>query len=276
MQREKARMPSTDTSPQRKPPLPREVLRHVIELSLWVGQLLLQHGAETQLVEETVHRLGTGLGCDWLDILVSPNAILITASSGEEFRTKTRRVVSMGVNMTIVASVVDMTRRVTLGELDRLEVDAELHRISATPHAYHRYVVVGMVGLACAAFSRLFGGDLPVFLVTLLASSCAMWVRQEMNRRHFNMYIVVIATAFVAGMIASLAPRLHVGEQPTLALVSCVLLLVPGVPLINAAEDLLKGHVVTGLVRGITGTLIVLCIALGLLLAMALAGVNGL
>lgn len=47
-------------------------------------------------------------------------------------------------------------------------------------------------------------------------------------------------------------------------------------PLINAAEDLIKGHMVIGLVRGASGMIVSLAIALGLLLAMTLAGVPGL
>jgi Uncharacterized conserved protein len=86
-----------------KDALEREELRDVIDLSLWAGQLLLQHGAEAERVEETVHRLGTALGCDWLDVLVSPNAIIATTSSGPEFRTKVRRVVGMRVDMTVVS-----------------------------------------------------------------------------------------------------------------------------------------------------------------------------
>lgn len=267
---------SLPDQPTDKPPLDYEELRDVIDLSLMAGQLLLQHGAETQQVEETIHRLGTDLGCNWLDILVSPNAIIITAISGEEFRTKTRRVSSLGVNMSIVTEVRRLRRRVTRKELDRFALRVELNKIAASQSHYNRWVVVVMVGLACAAFSRLFGADWPSFFVTFAASSTAMFVRQELNRRRFNMFLVVIVTAFVAGIIASLATRFQVDSQPSLALASSVLLLVPGVPLINAAEDMIKGHMVTGIVRGVTGGIIALCIALGLLIAMAVMGVRGL
>ena len=267
---------ASDHTPSTKPPLSYEELRDVIDLSLMAGQLLLQHGADTQKVEETIHRLGTDLGCDWLDILVSPNAIIITASSGAEFRTKVRRVSSLGVNMSIVTEVIRLRRRVTRREVDRHELRSELKRITASHSHYNRWVVVFMVGLACAAFSRLFGAEWPSFFVTFGASAAAMFVRQELNRRRFNLFLVIIATAFVAGIVASIAPRFQIDSQPTLALASSVLLLVPGVPLINAAEDMIKGHFVTGVVRGITGGIVALCIALGLLLAMALMGVRGL
>jgi uncharacterized membrane protein YjjP (DUF1212 family) len=266
----------SSTATNGKTPLSHEALRDVIDLSLWAGQLLLQFGADTQQVEETVHRLGTALGCNWLDILVSPNAIIITATSGLEFRTKVRRVVSMGVNMTIVTEVMNLHTRVASHELDRFALKDEIRRIGELKSSYNRSLVVLMVGLACAAFSRLFGADWPSFAVTFIAASLAMFVRQELNQRHFNMFLVIIVTAFVAGIFASLGVLLQFGAQPQLALASSVLLLVPGVPLINAAEDITKGHFVTGIVRGITGGLVAMCIALGLLLALALLGVRGL
>lgn len=259
-----------------KPPLEREELRDVIDLALWAGQLLLQYGAESDRVEETVHRLGTGLGCDWMDILVSPNVIIATTISGEEFRTKTRRVVTMGINMTVLAEINELKHQVSAGRMNRFQVRRELERIGKVQPAYNRWVVVLAVGLACAAFSRLLGGDAGVFLVTMVAASTAMFVRQELARRQINSLLVVIVTAFVAGLLGSAATVYRLSAEPQLALAASVLLLVPGVPLINAAEDLIKGHLVTGIVRGITGGLVSMCIALGLLLALRLAGVSGL
>ena len=93
---------------------------------------------------------------------------------------------------------------------------------------------------------------------------------------HFNQFLIVTATAFIAGVIASTATLFHLSPHPQLALASSVLMLVPGVPLINSVEDLITGHMVTGVVRGIVAGLISLSIALGLLLAMGLTGVSGL
>jgi uncharacterized membrane protein YjjP (DUF1212 family) len=258
--------------PSTKPPLDRPALREVIELSLWAGQLLLQYGAETTIIEETIHRFGTGLGCDWMDIFVSPNAVTITATSGDEFRTKTRRVVGIGVNMGVTTAVIDLQMRVGSGDMNRPAVAGELRRISDMGSQYPRGLIVLAVGLSCAAFSRLFEGDTGVFVATFIAAAAAMFVRQELHHRHLNPLLITIITAFVAGLLASAA--VWVSPNPERALAAAVLLLVPGVPLINAAEDLIKGHVVTGIVRGVTGTLIVLCIALGLGMAMALTRVG--
>jgi uncharacterized membrane protein YjjP (DUF1212 family) len=133
---------------------------------------------------------------------------------------------------------------------------------------------VVMVGLACAAFSQLFGGDAAAFAVTWIASSVAMFVRQQLVLRHFNTLLVAMITAFVAAGLAGVAIKAGWTQTPRATLAAAVLLLVPGVQLVNAAEDLIKGYTVTGLARGVVGALISFAIALGLLLAVSLLGVG--
>lgn len=267
-------MIETTTTTGFKPPMDRDELRDVVDLALWAGQLLLHYGADSKRVEEVVHRIGTGLGCDWMDILVSPNVIIASTVSNGDFRTKVRRVVGFGVRMDIISQTNDLRYRVDAGEIDRFELREELERISSLGHQYNRWVVVGAVGLACAAFSRLFGGDLPIFLITLLAASTAMFVRQELKKRYFNDFAIVAVTAFIASMIAGLASVFDIGEDPAIASAAAVLLLIPGVPLINSGEDMLQGHLVMGTVRSVLGVLIALCIALGMSLAIQILGVD--
>lgn len=259
-----------------KLPMAREELRDVIDIALWAGQLLLQHGAETARVEETVHRIGTGLGANWLDILVSPNAIVATTISGHEFRTKIRRVVNIGINMEIIVQISELSRRVSAGEADRFATRAALERIDAIQRNYNRPLTVLMVGLACGAFSQMFGGGLIELLITTLAAALAMLLRQELNMRHFNPLLVTMAVAFAAGVAGSFPAWLGLVYQRETVIASAVLLLVPGVHLINAAEDLIQGHLITGLARGVTGLLISFGIAVGVLLAMTLMGIPAL
>ncbi len=258
-----------------KPSLDREALADIVDLALRAGQLLMENGSESQRVEETIRTLGTSLGCDWGDVLVSHNAIVVSYSSRGEFRTKIRRVSRGGVNMSLIEEISHLTHRVEEGKFDNTKIRAELARISTYPRHYNRWFTVIAVGLACAAFSRLFGGDWPVFGVTWGAASIAMFIRQEFTLRHFNSMLVVIASAFVAGgMVGVIYGLTMFSRQVGLALAASVLFLVPGVPFINAVEDLIKGYTVVGLARGATSALIILAIALGLLTAMCLIGIS--
>lgn len=257
-------------------PLDREALADIVDLALRAGQLLIQNGAESQRVEETVRLLGTGLGCDWGDVLVSHNALVVSHSSKGEFRTKIRRIARDSVNMTIVTAVSHLVHRVEEGKYDRFKVRSELRRISSLPRHYNRWLTAVMVGLACAAFSRLFGGDWAVFGITWTAATAATLVRQELAKRQFNTFLVVATTAFAAGLFVGIANLIQLSSHLEIALAASVLMLVPGVPFINAVEDLIKGHTVVGLAQAVTGILIILAIALGLILAMQLTGIKGL
>lgn len=264
-----------NTTTSLKNPMNRDELRDVVELALWAGQLLMQSGADSKRVEEVVHRIGTGLGCDWMDIQVSSNAIIASTVSNNDFRTKVQRVMGFNTNMSIFAGANDLRYRVESGELDRHALREALEELSQLPH-YNRWTVVFTVGLACAAFSRLFDGDWPVFFMTFLAAAVAMFVRQELKRRFFNDFLTVVVTAFIATMIAGLTTLFDLSDEPSIALAASVLLVVPGVPLINSGEDLLQGQFVMGLVRAMFGGLIALCIAVGLSLAIQILGIKGL
>jgi uncharacterized membrane protein YjjB (DUF3815 family) len=89
----------------------------------------------------------------------------------------------------------------------------------------------------------------------------AAWVRMELNQRQVNYFLVVLITALVASLLAGNA--LWLSQTPQSALTAAVLLLVPGVPLINASVDILRGHISAGLARATTSLVVFLGIALG-------------
>ena len=94
------------------------------------------------------------------------------------------------------------------------------------------------VGLACAAFSRLFGGDVSCICHHISSILCC-------NVCPAGVCISVISTVLSSLLRRLLSPGLLVAWQvlfnlspdPTIAIAASVLLLVPGVPLINAGED---------------------------------------
>lgn len=257
-----------------KPPLDPEALRDAMSLSIWAGQMLLQHGADSARVEETVHRIGTGLGADWMDILVTSDSIVATTVNNHEFRTKVRRAPTRGINMTLIDRVSALSYQVASGKLDRFALRARLREMDYLKPEYNRWWIVLAVGLACAAISRFFGGDLAAFGITFAAAALAMALRQELAHRHLNFILVTTATAFVASGLAALGTMTGVSATPSAAISASVLLLVPGVPLINGTKDLINGYPMNGVARGVNALVIVLCIAVGLSAALWITGVT--
>ncbi len=113
-------------------------------------------------------------------------------------------------------------------------------------------------------------------LVTFIASTLAMYVRQTLTQRHLHPQINFCLTAFVAttvsGLLLALPPF---AGTSAVAMAASVLLLVPGFPLINAVADMFKGHVNTGLARWAMASLLTLATCIGVIMAMAVWGLRG-
>lgn len=250
-----------------------EKQREISRLVAKAGQMLLQHGAESSLVSDVSRRLGIAVGADDVEISLSASSLVITTMIDEHCMTTARRAPDRGINMRAVTEIQRICIMSEKGLLDCHEAAVKLDAIS--PERYNRWLVVVMIGLSCASFSRLAGGDWPVFIMTFLASSLGMIVRQEIGHRHFNPLLNFGITAFVTTLISSQAVIYNIGNTPFLAMASSVLMLVPGFPLINAVADMVKGYVNMGIARWTFATLLTLSTSIGIVGAMNLVGVWG-
>lgn len=250
-----------------------EKQREISRLVAKAGQMLLQHGAESSLVSDVSRRLGIAVGADDVEISLSASSLVITTMINEHCMTTARRAPDRGINMRAVTEIQRICIMSEKGLLDCHEAAVKLDAIS--PERYNRWLVVVMIGLSCASFSRLAGGDWPVFMMTFLASSLGMIVRQEIGHRHFNPLLNFGITAFVTTLISSQAVIYNIGNTPFLAMASSVLMLVPGFPLINAVADMVKGYVNMGIARWTFATLLTLSTSIGIVGAMNLVGVWG-
>ena len=123
-------------------------------------------------------------------------------------------------------------------------------------------LILLLASLANGAFCRLFGGSWGAVATVAVATLLGMFIRQQMQKRRCNHFIVFMVSALAASMFASLT--LIPGWTPDIAIGTSVLFLIPGVPLINGIIDILEGHTLTGTSRLIQAMLLVVCIATGL------------
>ena len=247
--------------------------RSVSRLIAQAGQMLLAHGAESTLVGDITRRIGLASGMDEVDVSLSASSLVVTAVYQEHCITTARRSPDRGINMRVITQIQRICIMLERGIIDHALAQHKLERIS--PERYNRWLVVGMIGLSCAAFSRLAGGDWVVFAMTFIASSIGMIVRQEIGHRHFNPLMNFAATAFVTTVVSAQAVIYGLGNSPFLVMASSVLMLVPGFPLINAVADMLKGYINMGIARFVMASLLTLATCLGIVAAMSLVGVWG-
>jgi len=237
--------------------------------------LMLEFGAESKLIELTAQRLGTALGVDSVEMSLIPSAIVLTTLNNQQTQsvTTTRRAHHKPINMAIVCEVQKMCYEV---EKQKLDVDYVFKTIKEIkPDYYNRWLVVFMVGLSCASFAYLYGADWQAFVITFIASSVAMFTRQELARRKFVLIITFIITAFVATFIAAFSQIFNLSSTPNIALSASVILLAPGFPFVNSVLDAVKGYLAMGWGRWMQAVLLTVATSIGIILALAVLSLKG-
>lgn len=235
--------------------------------------LMLEYGAESILVEQTASRLGTALGLKSVEVSLIPSAIVLsTLDTTRQSVTTTRRVHHKPINMSIVCDLQKLVIDVEKNNRDLIYIIDYMKKIK--PNYYNRWLVILMVGLACASFSYLQGANAISFFLTFFASSFAMFIRQELSKQKFVLFITFGITAFAVTCIGSLAYFIKEADA-NIVLASSVLLLVPGFAFINSFLDALKGYLSMGWGRWLEGTLLTVATSIGIIIAMSLLNIKG-
>lgn len=118
------------------------------------------------------------------------------------------------------------------------------------------------VGVANASFCKLFGGDWISMLIVFISTLIAFALKQQLQSKELNHFLVFIITAFAASLLASVSLFFKCSSE--VAIATSVLFLVPGVPLINGVIDIVEGYILIGYSRLINAALLIFCIGIGL------------
>lgn len=254
-------------------PLPQPEPIDLAPLCAETALRLLQHGAESALVESLARRLGMALGAERVEIALMANAVTVSVRIRGRSKTSVRRNEDRGINMHVVMEVQRLVLDVEAGRLDRHEFRERL--LAIQPRHHPRWAVAVTVGLSCACFARLNHADWAACALVAVASGIAMAVRQLLARLHFSPVIVFAVTAFVATSLTVVGFVYRLSGTPNAAMAASVLLLVPGYPLINSVSDMVKGYINTGISRGMFALLLSAATCTGILTAMSVWHVWG-
>lgn len=249
------------TSEDRGSPPALEALAMV---SLDAGRMLMEAGASARSVQGIVEMVARGLGAERVDLRIGYASMAITVRADETGLTRMCRVGDLGVNQRLIQQLWDLGGRVARHQLTAEQSRAELSRLASETPRHSRWVVALAVGMACAAFGRLLGvdwyGSGPVFL----AATAGQFVRHELLRSHVNIFLCTAVVSFMSSVIGGLGARWAGSETFTNAMIASILLLVPGVPAVNAQSDILEGHPTLGSARAVTIAMTLIFIAAGL------------
>jgi uncharacterized membrane protein YjjP (DUF1212 family) len=233
-------------------------LEEIAMLAMEFGRLLMECGASASIVDEYVVKVARSLGARRAELRVGYASLAITVGVEGEGMTRLRKVGHLGVNQRLDQVVRHLARRVETEKLSLSATRAELERLVRETPRHPGWFVDVAVGLACASFGRLLGVDWLAFAPVFAASAIGQFFRRQLLARKVNVFIVATLVAFVTSVISGFAARLAGSATVDMAMTASVLLLVPGVPSLNAQYDILDGRPTLGNARVVwVGTILV-------------------
>lgn len=256
-----------------EPPLADDIsaaapaLEPIAMVALDAGRMLMEAGANASSIDAIVAKYARGLGADRVDLRIGYASLAITIGIGANGITRMREVGHLGVNQRMDLELWRLGDRVEKEKMTAAQARAELEKLPRSTKRHSALVMAVAVGLACAAFGRLLKVDWlgtgPVFVAAVIGQ----FVRRELLSRHANVFVCAAFVSFLSSLLGGLGAHSLHSETVTMAMVASILLLVPGIPCVNAQSDILDGHPTLGSARAVTVAVLLIFVAAGLWLA---------
>ncbi|ARD41397.1 threonine/serine ThrE exporter family protein [Actinomyces gaoshouyii] len=214
------------------------------EVVLHLGKLMLAAGAGSYRVKSAMARAASAVGIDRHQATVTMTELVTSSYEGERFRTEAAEVRRVGVNVDRLEAL----RRIVhdLRAHERVEIlEAKLTEVESMRGLYGPITNALASGVACAGFCFLNKGGWAECLAVLVAAALGQAVRRAMlvrHMQHFYAWLVsgVIASTLYMAVIAGLSTAGLISPGHQGGIISAILFLIPGFPMVTAMLDLFR------------------------------------
>lgn len=219
----------------------------VLDVCTGIGRLMLENGAETYRVEDTVYRVAVNYGMQGVAVFSVPTALIITVQgpTGEE-HTRLHRITEQKSNLGIVAETNELSRRIAQTEISPNDVLIEIDRLNRKESSYNIFEEFLASALICGFFAILFQGNFNDLIAAAITGSIGymtyLYSEKLTNIRFFSELLAAIAI----GWIALFLTNISIGSNVNIIIVASVMTLVPGKAITNGIRDLMASHYVSG------------------------------
>ena len=224
-----------------------------ISTCLLAGQILIENGSNMERVNDTMYRIAANAGLQSFQAFTTVTGVVTSSNHRSN-----AQVVDVRIRRN------DLTRIAQVNAISRDFADRKIDLRAA----YQRLSLVDQMStkqpallqcLAAAVMSCVlmvvFTGDTKDTLVAFLVGGFSYWVYLCLVSTFKVRYLGEFCTALVIGALASTAVHLGFAHRVDDIIIGAIMSLVPGVPITNAARDIVSGNVISGIARALEAVL---------------------
>lgn len=235
---------------------------------------LLGCGATCIRIEKNSRRIATAFGVG-LDISVMPSHVIVAVWRGSESETYVtmRKTVNCGISFDLNAKLSRLSWKISDSNLDLQSAKRIFTSIKDTGPT-GKWTILLLTSVANASFCRLFGGDLIAMMTVFISTIIGYRVKQIMLEGKKDTRLTFLCASFFSASISASGHIFEIGSTPEIALGTSVLYLIPGVPYINAVNDLIDRHYLCAFSRFTEAVTLTACLSAGLCIGILLLGLE--
>lgn len=238
------------------------------ELCLLAGKIMLESGAETSRVEDTMKRIAVSFGSNYPNSYVTPTGIIFSLCGTEQ--TKLAQISKRSTDLYKVIIVNSISRKISTGEISAEDAYSTLRKIENGNLKYPKYVKVIAASIVSGFSLVMFNGEWKDFFSAFLAGGagflCVSYIDRLIDIKFFTEFVA----ALLVGLISYFFKYIGFGNDLPTIIVASIMPLVPGLLITNAVRDLMAGHLVSGLSKGAEAVLTAFAIGAGVAIVFSL------
>jgi uncharacterized membrane protein YjjP (DUF1212 family) len=241
-----------------------------VERALDLALIVVKNGGSTTEADRAFRNILTGSGIAGVVAVWRMDFVAVNVTRGCNTASLLRPVGAVGVNAGRASAAVLLGERVAAGEIPVDALPAEMDRLSAIASPYGRWILVAGAALTAAFFSRIAGGDPGAFWIASVAAGVGQFARGWLQSKRLSAASVTLLSGILSSTLASVSLRLSLSGTAPATMVSAVVYMVPGVPLINGFIDMISHrHIFIGLERIANAAFLFLVLAISIAFAYA-------
>lgn len=243
--------------------LDQEERYDLMEVCMLAGKILLESGAETLRVEDTMERIAKAHNIRHSESFVTTTAIIFSIESGEPTKTRIVRVKERTTDLHKVALVNNVSREITCGDLTIEEAYDKLTEIRDTDYHFPFKIQVLAATISSGCFLIMLGGQWYDFIQASIIGGIGYAMYFYINKVAKAKLFSEFVTAVLVAMLSHLFVYLHLGTELDKIIIGSVMPLVPGLLITNSVRDLMAGHLLSGISKGTEACLTACAIGAG-------------
>ncbi|MDR1533338.1 MAG: threonine/serine exporter family protein [Clostridiales bacterium] len=239
--------------------------KQVMQLAVLAGQIMMESGAETYRVEDTMKRImnaSTRSG----EPFALPTGLFASAEDETgQVVTLVYRIKKRSLHLGKVAAVNDLSRAYVKGRLTLPEAMERLAVIEAMPR-YPDAIIMAAMAVTSACFTYMFGGAAVSCAVSfLIGGALGLHVTFSQGKGLADVLVNIGGGAIIA-LLTLGACLVCAGARPFFdkIIIGSLMPLVPGLKFTNAVRDVIEGDFLSGASRLMDALLDAAAIAAGI------------